>query len=534
MYAEILNMQEHPEASARLGFLYAHGKGVPRNAQKALQLLQAGVNGGSSYACCELGVMLQGGIDVQRNDSRSLELLQQAHAAGNRKATSALGSMYMRGHGVKLNQRRAFEYFNQAFTSGEKIPQDAANLMGAMYIHGQGVKEDTPRGLKLLEIAHAEGNPSASLCLGEFQRTKRRDFRKAGLYYDFAHWSGYSRGEPCIVATYQLALLYFAGMGVHRDVGKGLYFLLIARDAEYPEAIKIVDTEVWPSVVASNPELTIAQATEAAKFFFVPVGVLGMPAPEMRRKYSLDWKCAAAGLPLPSGRTYDAIMPAPRAGFCEEIGQEEGNWTINVHILEFSRHPQTLRRALLEGEQLRQCREGLLHSGLSPEMPSGAKVFVAPMHFEDVMRALQTMGLKPWHVAASDDFVNQVVATAQSLPSREQVREKSRQSIQVMASCEVCGVETARFACSRCGQARYCSQGCQQKDWQKHQRICARSSSDYGFDPGCPVTIKHTFIHVDVENSMRSDVDYDALLTASSTDACPRKGLNPRKQLLAL
>lgn len=193
--------------------------------------------------------------------------------------------------------------------------------------------------------------------------------------------------------------------------------------------------------------------------------------------------------------------------------------TIQVHLLEYSRHPQMLRKALLEGEPLRECRDALLAHGFTPELPSGAKVFVSPLHFEPVVRAVEDMTLKPYHVLATDSFYDLVTATVRGLPSRLQVREKSRSPISIApGACLACGSTCAPIVCFQCHQASYCSRACQQLDWKQHQAHCK---------PTVPTVVKHTFFSVRVPSSLWSG-PASSKQTATTADADPRKARNPR------
>jgi len=173
----------------------------------------------------------------------------------------------------------------------------------------------------------------------------------------------------------------------------------------------------------------------------------------------------------------------------------------------------------MEGEPLKDCRGSLSEKGFSPELACGAKVFVAPQHFEPVMRAVQGQDLKPWHVLASDDFCDLVTDTVSSLPSRAQVREKSHRAVSIDPSaCLACGTAGARYRCFQCRQAVYCSRTCQQRDWREHHASC---------EPGLPVLVKRTFLNVQVPSSLWSGPT-SSTQTASTTDADPRKPPNHR------
>jgi hypothetical protein len=191
---------------------------------------------------------------------------------------------------------------------------------------------------------------------------------------------------------------------------------------------------------------------------------------------------------------------------------------IGFHILEFSRHPPSLREALLHGESLAACRAALVERGFHPELPSGAKVFTDPSDFEFVLDALQNRDLKPWHVIVSGEFLDAVRSAVLSLRSKEQVRQKlDSREVASRRSCEHCGISNPRFICQRCRMAHYCSKECQKIDYKKHVKVC-------GIPSEAPISFTRTFLHVELPTgcSGRSAV------TKSTTDADARKGLNPR------
>merc|ERR1712129_539363 len=208
----------------------------------------------------------------------------------------------------------------------------------------------------------------------------------------------------------------------------------------------------------------------------------------------------------------------------EEQAPEPDQDGFHVHIIEYSRHPQSLRRALLGCDSLMTCRRSLREKGLSPELQSGAKIFVPAEFYEAVVVAVQgleDLRLKPWHVVVSEEFEEAVIAAAASLPSREQVRMKHNLAVECPPICEQCAAPKPRFSCSRCGVARYCSQECQKMHWQLHSKVCMSDEA------GSPSVVSKTFVHVDLPTSLRSGPS--SRKTASTIDANPRVMRNPRK-----
>lgn len=185
-----------------------------------------------------------------------------------------------------------------------------------------------------------------------------------------------------------------------------------------------------------------------------------------------------------------------------------------------------LRTALLEGEELKGCRDALASKGLSAELPCGAKVFVLPEQWDSVINAIDSLDLKPWHVVFSEEFEKALNEAVKSLPSKAQIREKQRSRLP-SGPCASCGGVNPRFTCKRCNIVRYCSKGCQQLDWRQHRKLCIPSHENVD-DSGFPVILKRTFLEVPVQTSFRSS-PASGDQTKSTTDADPRKGSNPRK-----
>ena len=92
-------------------------------------------------------------------------------------------------------------------------------------------------------------------------------------------------------------------------------------------------------------------------------------------------------------------------------------------VFEYSRSPAAFREALLTSELLRDCREALAAHGFSPELASGAKIFVSPEQYEAVVRACEDLDLRPRHVVVSHELFESVGEVVRGLPSSKKVRE---------------------------------------------------------------------------------------------------------------
>jgi len=172
---------------------------------------------------------------------------------------------------------------------------------------------------------------------------------------------------------------------------------------------------------------------------------------------------------------------------------------------------------------LADYRQAMRNCGLSPELPSGAKIFVKPEHFEMVLAAVRRaeVVLKPWHVIVSIDFEDSVVATVSSLASREQVKQKVTYPVLCPPVCDNCLAQNPRYACLECGEAQYCSHECQKKHFHIHSRQCQSDNEALSI-------VKSTFIHVEIPSSLRSAPSSRAK-TVSTSDANARVRVSPRR-----
>lgn len=215
----------------------------------------------------------------------------------------------------------------------------------------------------------------------------------------------------------------------------------------------------------------------------------------------------------PLGQVHVAERRATRSS-----GSSDSNF-VRINVLEFSRHPKAFKDALLDGEALLRCRESLATAGFTVEQTSGAKIFVPPDLFEATVFAIAGMDLKPWHVVTSDEHLAQVLATVRGLRSRDQVREKSREKVDVPAAvCASCRQPKPRFQCALCRSVRYCSKACQKEDALNHSMPCLPLNADE------TKLVSRTFIHIPVGSSSGTS----GQKTASTTDADSRKGPAPR------
>lgn len=106
--------QGHVSATFNLGNLYANGRGVEVDIDRALRLFGEAAAAGSREAKLNLGVMYDLGQGVEQDFAKAMELYREASAAGVGQADYNLGVMYANGSGVPVDRIEAVVHFSRA------------------------------------------------------------------------------------------------------------------------------------------------------------------------------------------------------------------------------------------------------------------------------------------------------------------------------------------------------------------------------------------------------------------------------------
>lgn len=114
---------------------------------------------------------------------------------------------------------------------------------------------------------------------------------------------------------------------------------------------------------------------------------------------------------------------------CWRSSQKEDQSTEEqIFLLKYNRAPEVFRTALLEGLELKQCRDALQELGFNCVLKSLAEIFVHPWQYEEVVSTLRNekVELKNVNVIVSASLEHLVQAALEKIPSRQGVRLKNR------------------------------------------------------------------------------------------------------------
>lgn len=108
------------------------------------------------------------GKGVPRNHALAADWCRRAAEQGLAKAQYNLGLMYSRGHGVEQSAEMAAEWYIKAARQGDS---DAQNNLGSAYAEGLGVEQNLVEAFVWFSLAERQRNPVAR---GNLMRLKPR------------------------------------------------------------------------------------------------------------------------------------------------------------------------------------------------------------------------------------------------------------------------------------------------------------------------------------------------------------------------
>lgn len=125
--SQVIRLANQGDAIAQnsLGVMYAQGKGVRQDYQKAVEWYTKAANQGDAIAQFNLGLMYSEGQGVRQDYQKAFEWYTKAANQGFAIAQYNLGWMYYNGQGVRQDYRKAKERFGLSCDNGHQLGCDA-------------------------------------------------------------------------------------------------------------------------------------------------------------------------------------------------------------------------------------------------------------------------------------------------------------------------------------------------------------------------------------------------------------------------
>jgi TPR repeat protein len=191
-------------AANLLGSLYAQGRGVPLDPQKAMLFFEMGMVAGNSPAMSSMGDMFRNGVGpIAADPEKAMALYAEAASRGNQGAARKVADMYLRGEGVPSSPETALDMLNELAARGDT---QAYITLADYHLAGDIIPINAQTAIDYFEKAVDAGNPTGLVRLGDLYRNGfpgvTADINQALEYYNRAIELGAPGGERYLAAVY--------------------------------------------------------------------------------------------------------------------------------------------------------------------------------------------------------------------------------------------------------------------------------------------------------------------------------------------
>jgi TPR repeat protein len=184
-WLQSLAAHQVPDAQFLVGYLYEHGKSLPRDFSKAAENYRAAALQGYAPAENNLGSLYQRGNGVPQDIALAFQWYRAAALHGNPAAQHNLGTFYHLGYGTPTDFVEAAKWLRAAADQGFAPAQSG---LAYSYLKGVGVPRDYSQAAHWAHLAADQGHPHAEVLLGYLYE------RGQGVPLDYvAAYAWYSR-----------------------------------------------------------------------------------------------------------------------------------------------------------------------------------------------------------------------------------------------------------------------------------------------------------------------------------------------------
>jgi len=140
-----------------LAFMYANGKGVHFDEQRASELYALTCDAGDSTACSNLGAIYENGVGkVRQNFVKATRLYNKSCKAGNNMGCNNLADAYYRGRGVARHDTQlAANIYKDTCNNGSIY---GCYSLAQMYRKGKGIQQNRSKAKAFYAKACNMGN----------------------------------------------------------------------------------------------------------------------------------------------------------------------------------------------------------------------------------------------------------------------------------------------------------------------------------------------------------------------------------------
>ncbi len=162
--------QKLREAEYNVGYMFAHGEGLPKSDVNAALWFQKAADQGLAVAQHMVGFLYEEGRGVPQSFEKAIGWHLKAAEQGFVDAQSYLGYLYAVGGTVEANPTEAAKWFLRA---AENDALNAQFQIGIYLARGEGIEQDVVEGYKWLNIASLGNYPGAKAARAELIKQMR-------------------------------------------------------------------------------------------------------------------------------------------------------------------------------------------------------------------------------------------------------------------------------------------------------------------------------------------------------------------------
>lgn len=211
-------------AGRNLHNYYCSGRGdlIPPEPEKSLEVAKRGAELGYAEWMYKYAVKLF--YDYNRKEE-GIEWARKAGEAGHLKAWGIVGDAYLNGFWGKTDYEHALEYYEKGAADGRD--SFSCYYAGQLYMHGHGAPRDYAKAVQYLERHYilTEGKDKDTHCLGICYLLGYGCQQNPEWGRKLLEWS-----VDCRAKRYGLGMMYAEGIGVPKDIARGVEYLKSAGD----------------------------------------------------------------------------------------------------------------------------------------------------------------------------------------------------------------------------------------------------------------------------------------------------------------
>lgn len=203
-WLQSLASQKVSDAEFLIGYLYEHGKGLPRDYTKAIENYRVSALHGYAPAENNIGSLYERGLGVRKDLPLAFQWYRAAALHGNPAGQLNLGNFYYFGYAVHVDFVEALKWYRAAADQGLAKAQD---YLAYSYLKGVGVPVDNALAAHWARLAADQGHARAQALLGYLYETGKGlplDYVSAYTWYSRAVAAGDDSSAKHLKAVSQI------------------------------------------------------------------------------------------------------------------------------------------------------------------------------------------------------------------------------------------------------------------------------------------------------------------------------------------